>query len=109
MMRWFYPFIFLMAFETLGNYVSGLFGVAPNLPVAVLALAIYALANYFWLIALKRGSGLARGTIYFGVLVIVMTGIIGFSFYEEALSLTKAVGLVTGTASLVLLSDAKKA
>lgn len=66
---------------------------------------IYAVANYFWLQALKKGSGLARGTVYFGVGVIIATVLISFIFYEEATSLIKIIGISTGLISLLLLSD----
>ena len=104
-MKWLVPFTFLMVFETIGNYLSGLFGSIQNLLLIPLALVIYAVANYFWLIALKNGSGLAKGTIYFGVAVVILTALIGFIFYEEAVTLFKLIGMGIGITSLVLLSD----
>jgi len=104
-MKWIIPFTLLMVFETIGNFVSGLFGSIQNLLLFPLALIIYAIANYFWLISLKNGSGLARGTVYFGVSVVILSTLIGFAFYEEAISLLKLVGIGLGITSLVLLSD----
>ena len=107
-MKWSVPFIFLMIFETLGNYFAGLFGTMQNIFIAIFSLVIYGVANYFWLQALKDGSGLAKGTVYFGVAVIIFTALIGFAFYEEGITLANVVGIITGTASLFLLSgDAK--
>jgi multidrug transporter EmrE-like cation transporter len=104
-MKWFVPFAFLMVFETFGNYFAGLFGTMQNIFIAILSLVIYAIANYFWLQALKDGSGLARGTVYFGVAVIIFTALIGFAFYEEGVTIITVAGIITGTASLFLLSD----
>jgi len=104
-MKWSVPFIFLMVFETLGNYFAGLFGTLQNIFIAIFSLVIYGVANYFWLQALKDGSGLARGTVYFGVAVITFTALIGFAFYEEGITFVNVIGILTGTASLFLLSD----
>jgi len=104
-MKWFVPFVFLMIFETLGNYFAGLFGTIQNIFIAIFSLVIYAVANYFWLQALKDGSGLARGTVYFGVAVIIFTVLIGFAFYEEGITIITVAGILTGTVSLFLLSD----
>lgn len=104
-MKWIVPFSLLMLFEIIGSFFSGLFGSTQNFLLVPLALAVYTLANYFWLQALNKGSGLARGSIYFGVIVVVVTMLIGFVFYEEAMDLIKIVGIGTGITSLVLLAD----
>jgi len=103
-MKWIIPFSLLMVFETLGNYFSGLFGSLQNFLLIPFVLAIYAIANYFWLLALKDGSGLSRGTIYFGVCVVILTALIGFAFYEEGFNFLKLIGIGTGIMSLFLLS-----
>jgi len=107
-MKWFVPFSLLMFFEVIGNFFTGLFGSIQNILLVPLVLAIYAIANYFWLQSLNKGSGLARGSIYFGVVVVVVTTLIGFVFYEEAMDLIKIVGIGTGITSLVLLADGFK-
>ena len=104
-MKWIISFSLLMIFETLGNYFSGLFGSIQNFLLIPFVLAIYAIANYFWLQALKNGSGLSRGTIYFGVCVVILTVLLGFAFYEEGINLLKVAGMGLGITSLVLLSD----
>ena len=104
-MKWVVPFSLLMIFEIVGNFFTGLFGSIQNLVLIPLVLAMYAIANYFWLQSLKKGSGLARGSIYFGVAVVVITTIIGSVFYEEALTLVKIFGIGLGIISLFLLSD----
>ena len=104
-MKWFVPFILLIIFEIIGNFFTGLIGATQNLLIIPLVLISYTIANFFWLYALRNGSGLARGTIYFGVSVIVITALVGFTFYEETLSLLKIIGIVLGITSLTLLSD----
>jgi multidrug transporter EmrE-like cation transporter len=107
-MKWTVPFIFLMTFEIIGNFFTGLFGSFQNFLLFPLVLVMYGIANYFWLQALKKGSGLARGAIYFGVGVIIATVLISFIFYEEAISLIKIIGISTGLISLILLADLKQ-
>ena len=107
-MKWIIPFSFLMIFETLGNFVAGLFGSLQNLLLVPLVLIVYAIANYFWLQALKDGSGLARGTIYFGVAVVITTAVVGFAFYEETLSILKLSGIGLVIVSLFLMADFKR-
>lgn len=107
-MKWLLSFSLLMFFEIIGNFFTGLFGSIQNLLLVPLILLMYTLANYFWLQALKKGSGLARGTIYFGIIVIITTVLIGFIFYEEGLSFLKLAGIGLGTFSIVLLTDEHK-
>jgi multidrug transporter EmrE-like cation transporter len=103
--KWIVPFSLLMLFEIIGSFFSGLFGSTQNFLLVPLALAVYTLANYFWLQALNKGSGLARGTIYFGVIFVITTISIGFIFYEEAIDLIKLFGIGTGVTSIILLAD----
>jgi multidrug transporter EmrE-like cation transporter len=107
-MKWLIPFILLMIFEIIGNIFTGLFGSIQNIFLIPFALTVYTIANYFWLQALKKGSGLARGTIYFGVGVIITTVLIGFVFFEEVITFVKIIGIITGLTSLILLSDFKQ-
>jgi len=107
-MKWIIPFSLLMIFETLGNFAAGLFGSLQNIFLVPLVLLVYAIANYFWLQALKDGSGLSRGTVYFGVAVVITTVLVGFTFYEETLTLLKSAGIGLGVISLFLMSDFKK-
>ena len=106
-MKWFIPFTLLMIFEIIGNFFTGLLGATQNLLLVPLVLTAYAIANYFWLYALKNGSGLARGTVYFGVGVVILSALIGFVIYEENLTLLKLAGIGLGIISLFLMSDFK--
>jgi multidrug transporter EmrE-like cation transporter len=97
-----------MVFEIVGNFFTGLFGSIQNFFLIPLILLVYTIANYFWLQALKKGSGLARGTIYFGVGVVTVSALIGFVFFEEVITFVKIIGIITGLTSLILLSDFKQ-
>jgi len=92
-----------MLFEIIANGLSGLFGSFQNLFLFLFILLVYAVANYFWLISLKKGSGLARGTVYFGVGIVLATTLIGIVFYSETLTTFKAIGVALGSISLVLM------
>ncbi|MEK7622151.1 MAG: EamA family transporter [Patescibacteria group bacterium] len=70
---------------------------------AILSLFSYLLANTSWLIALKSGSGLARGAIIFSVTSAILASIIGLIFYKEHLTAVQIVGMGLGVVSLVLI------
>jgi multidrug transporter EmrE-like cation transporter len=93
-----------LLFEIVGSFLSGLFGSMQNLFLFPLVLSVYAVANCFWLIALRNGSKLARGSVYFGVGFLLCTMAIGFLLYEEKLTSLKLVGMLLGVISLVLMT-----
>jgi len=103
-MKWLIPFSLLLLFEIVGSFLSGLFGSMQNLFLFPLVLSVYAVANCFWLIALRNGSKLARGSVYFGVGFLLCTMAIGFLLYEEKLTSLKLVGMLLGVISLVLMT-----
>ena len=104
-MKWTTPLAILIFLEVIGDFLVGMFGSLQNLLIAPIALAVYATANIFWLISLKKGSGLARGSIYFGVGTLIITSTSAVVFFSEPLSLNLALGVLTGIASIWLLSD----
>jgi len=103
-MKWAVPFLLLLIFETLANFFSGLFYSFHNIIFFVFILALYGIGNYFWLLSLKGGSGLARGSVYFGVGVVLTTALIGMAFYSESIGLVKISGMFFGIGSIVLMS-----
>jgi drug/metabolite transporter (DMT)-like permease len=92
-----------MIFELIANFFAGLYGSLQILWVFILALSLYGLANFFWLHALKNGSGLVRGSLYFTIISLTATVILGLAVYQEMINLTKFLGITFGLISLVLL------
>lgn len=107
-MKWMIYFALLMAFELIANFLSGLFGYLQNILLVPIVLAMFAIANYFWLKALKKGVGLARGTVYFTVLLVISSALVSFIFYEEAINAVKILGMGLGITSIMLLSGDMK-
>lgn len=103
-MKWLVPFVFLMVFETIGNFLTGLVYSIHNLIFFSFILLLFAIANYFWLISLKGRSGLARGSVYFGVGIVLTTAATGIIFYNETFDLLKISGIVLGLVSIVLMT-----
>lgn len=73
--------------------------------LAFLALLGFVVVNTFWLLALRNGSGLARGIIFFSVGVMLFGLIAGNLWYGENMSRTKVFGASLGLVSVVLLSQ----
>lgn len=69
------------------------------------ALLFYLIANSFWLIALKKGSGLARGAVIFSIVTVVVALILGLLVYKEPVNKNQLIGLILGIISIVLLSS----
>jgi drug/metabolite transporter (DMT)-like permease len=59
--------------------------------------------NIFFLFALKSGSGLARGTTYFGVLSSILTILIAWFFFKETFTYAQWAGVTLGVLALYLL------
>ena len=59
--------------------------------------------NIFFLYGLVHGAGLARGTVWFGILSSVFAVIIAVIFFREHLTYLQWFGLVLGMISIVLM------
>jgi multidrug transporter EmrE-like cation transporter len=65
------------------------------------------MGNSFWLISLKKGTGLARGAVLFSVGIVLITTSIGVFYYNEEITVIKFFGIVLGVASLLLMTESK--
>lgn len=103
-MIWIFPLVILIVFEAIADIFAKEWSLGKRSGIyAVLALVAYLLANSSWLIALKNGSGLARGAIIFSVASAILAAIIGLLFYKEELSTVQIVGFFIGIVSIALL------
>ncbi len=68
-----------------------------------MALLAYFVANVFWLISIRKGSGLARGAVLFSIGSAVVAIIIGALFYQEKIGKVELAGLLVGVVAIVLI------
>lgn len=98
------PLIILVLFEAIADIFAKEWSLGKrSIMWAALSLVAYLLANSSWLIALKHGSGLARGAVIFSVASAVLAVIIGLVFYKERMSGMQIMGIAIGLISIILL------
>ncbi len=104
MIAWIIPLAILIFFEAIADIFAKEWSLGNrSFAYAVLSLVAYLLANSSWLIALKYGSGLARGAIIFSVASAILASVIGLVFYKEQLSTVQLIGVFIGIISIVLI------
>jgi multidrug transporter EmrE-like cation transporter len=103
MIKWIVPLVILVFFEGCADIVAKYFAITNKTYVAIGALALYVVANIFWLISLKHGVTLATGAVIFSIASEVLAILIGLLLYHEQISLLQGVGIILGIISLVLL------
>ncbi len=62
------------------------------------------LANIAWLISLRSGGTLSRGSVIFSALNAIVAVIIGLLIYREKVGPYQVIGLVLGIAAIMFLS-----
>jgi uncharacterized membrane protein len=104
MIFWLIPIVILIFFEGLADIYAKEWSLGNrSILYAFLSLLFYMLGNSSWLIALKYGSGLARGAVIFSVASAILACVIGLVFYKEQLTNTQMIGLVLGIVSIALI------
>jgi uncharacterized membrane protein len=104
MIIWIIPLVVLIFFEAIADIFAKEWSLGNRSFVyAILSLVAYLLANSSWLIALKYGSGLARGAIIFSVASAILASIIGLIFYKEQLTAIQLIGVFIGVISIILI------
>ncbi len=104
MLLWIIPLAILIFFEGIADIFAKEWSLGNrSIYYAVWALLAYLLANTSWLIALKYGSGIARGAIIFSLASAVLATVIGLVFYKEQLTTLQLAGVGLGIVSLVLI------
>ncbi len=104
MKPWVWPLVLLIAFEACADILSERYALNPTATRWVFALAGYVVANVWWLLAMRRGVGLARGGVLFAVGSAVLAVAIGTLMYHEHLSPAQLVGIALGIAAIALLT-----
>lgn len=104
---WIFPLLILIAFEGVADVFAKQFSLDGRAFNWIFAICAYMTANIFWLFAIRRGSGLARGAVLFSIGSALIAVAIGVFFYKERMSQLEIAGIVTGLVAIVLLSIAE--
>ncbi len=103
-MFWIFPLSLLIIFEVIADILAKEWSLKTHLwYLAFGALASYLIANSFWLLALKSGSGLARGAVIFSVSTAITASLLGLIWYQEKMTAVQIIGVLVGIVSLVLI------
>ncbi len=94
----------LITFEAVADVFSKKYSLSGTYVHWLLAIGAYVVANAFWLMAIRRGSGLARGAVLFSVGSAVVAVLIGLLWYKEHVSTLQLVGIGVGIISIALIA-----
>ena len=103
MSSWTLPLFLLITFELVADVFAKKWQLTTSYTFAALALLSYVVANSYWLLALKNGSGLIRGANLFSVSTALVATLIGL-VYGETMTVQQVVGLGLGTVAVFLLT-----
>lgn len=104
MFFWVIPLLILIFFEAIADIFAKEWSLGNrSFLYAALALFAYMLGNSSWLVAMKYGSGLARGAILFSLASALLATGIGIFMYKEELTNLQILGVALGLISIVLL------
>ncbi len=102
-MRWILPLSLLIVFEIIADIFAKEYSIHGTWLRWLAAISAYVIANIFWLIAIRHGSGLARGAIIFSVSSAVIAVVLGLLLYKEQVGKAQIAGAVLGIISLILI------
>jgi drug/metabolite transporter (DMT)-like permease len=100
---WIIALFLLIVFEAIADIFSKEYSLHGTFLYWSLALLGYIVANIFWLISIRKGSGLARGAILFSVGSAIVAILIGALKYQEKIGRVEFVGILVGILSIVLI------
>ncbi len=104
-MNWIIPLSVLIIMELIADILAKEWSLKQNLSyLGVWSIVCYVVANMYWLLALKNGSGLARGAVIFSVASAMIAILIGLAVYKEPVSMYGVTGICLGVLSIVFLS-----
>jgi multidrug transporter EmrE-like cation transporter len=96
--------LLLVAFELLADICAKQFGLTGKVLFGVLSILGYVVANLAWLLSLRSGAQLGRGSIIFATLSGVGALLLGLLVYHEPVSVPQVIGMVLGIGAIALLS-----
>lgn len=101
---WLWFVLVLVAFELLADVFAKQFSTTGKVIFGVLSILGYVLANLAWLLSLRHGAQLSKGSVIFSALSGTGAVLIGLFIYHEKVNPYQVIGLILGLAALVLLS-----
>ena len=101
---WMVYLLALVAFEVVADVLAKHFALNGRLFFGVFSLCGYILANIAWLISLRSGGTLSRGSVIFSALNGVIAVVLGLFVFHEKASPNQLIGMVLGLAAIVFLS-----
>ena len=104
-MHWLYGIILLITFEIIADIFSKEYSLKGNWFLWLGAITGYVIANVFWLYAIRKGSGLARGATLFSVGSAIAAIIIGLGIYREKIPSYQLLGIGLGILAIILLTQ----
>ncbi|MFA5877973.1 MAG: hypothetical protein WC845_01250 [Candidatus Staskawiczbacteria bacterium] len=102
-MTWIIPLVFLILFEIIADILAKGWALHGSSIRWIGAISAYIIANSFWLIALRQGSGLGRGAVIFSVVSAILAVAVGLLLYKEGFTRIQFVGIFLGLISLILI------
>ena len=102
-MKWIVFMALVVGFELVADFFAQSWAMKSKPFLAVISISVYVLVNIFWLISLRSGSGLARGTLIFSVSSAILTVGLGVFYFKETLTIHQGIGLALGVLALGFL------
>jgi glucose uptake protein GlcU len=102
-MIWVLPLVALIVFEGIADVFAEEYSLHRGSALWIAAILAYIIANIFWLVSLKNGSGLARGGTIFSVASSIIAVVLGIFLFQEKLNAYQLAGIGFGIVSLVLI------
>jgi multidrug transporter EmrE-like cation transporter len=101
---WLTFILLLVVFELVADVLAKQFSLNGKLVFAVLSILGYVAANIAWLISLRSGGELGKGSVIFAALSGIVAVMIGVLVYKEKASPYQLIGMALGIAAIVFLS-----
>jgi multidrug transporter EmrE-like cation transporter len=101
---WLVYLLALVAFEVVADVLAKHFALNGKLVFGALSLSGYVCANIAWLISLRSGGTLSKGSVIFSALNGVVAVVLGLFVFHEKASPSQLIGLALGLAAMVFLS-----
>jgi multidrug transporter EmrE-like cation transporter len=101
---WLWFILLLVSFELVADILAKQFGLTGKIIFGVLSILGFVLANLAWLLSLRNGAALSKGSVIFSALSGVGAVLIGLLVYHEKVTPCQLIGVVLGIAAIIFLS-----
>jgi len=101
---WFWFLLLLVVFELIADIFAKQFGLTGRIIFGIFSILAYVLANLAWLLSLRSGAELSKGSIIFSALSGAGAVLIGLLVYHEKVNMYQLIGVLLGITAIVFLS-----